>query len=550
MHHSSIKRWFPLFFIIGIFLNATCLFNDILEPDGALYATIAKHIATTNDWVNLIGDGHDWLDKPHLPFWLCALSFKCFGINSFAYKLPAFLCWLMGVMYVFKFSKKIYNEDIAKLAVIIYITALHVILANFDVRAEAFLTAFIIAAIYHLFRVSEDNYNKHIIIAAFFCACAVMTKGIFTLVTIVSGFIVYWIFSKQLKQLLQPKWWHVLLLILLFISPELICLYLQFDAHPEKIVFEQTNVSGLKFFFWDSQFGRFFNNGPIKGTGDIFFFTHTFLWAFLPWSFIAVFAFFNFRKNSNAVDKRKLIINASALITFLMFSFSKFQLPHYIVIIFPHIAIITACYLLSIQSEKVFKRINILQIILYAILNILLIWLAIIYKPSAWLVILILEIIVFVFFIFASKKKDVTSITKHAISFSLLLFLFLNLFFYPSLMQYQSGMQAARWLNAANNIEPVTMYRCSSYSFEFYNKAKVLRADTIVALKQQTANKNSIIIYTPQDEISLLKLQGVHVQVLQQFDYFHISELSLKFLKQDTRQNELQKFVLAKISLP
>ena len=75
----SLKKWFPYFLTAGILLNAGCLFTDIQEPDSALYASIAKHIAITHDWVNLVVSGHDWLDKPHLPFWLCAFSFKCFG---------------------------------------------------------------------------------------------------------------------------------------------------------------------------------------------------------------------------------------------------------------------------------------------------------------------------------------------------------------------------------------------------------------------------------------------------------------------------------------
>jgi hypothetical protein len=49
----------------GIILNATGLFNEILEPGLALYASIAKQIALSNNWINLYGDGSDWLDKPH-----------------------------------------------------------------------------------------------------------------------------------------------------------------------------------------------------------------------------------------------------------------------------------------------------------------------------------------------------------------------------------------------------------------------------------------------------------------------------------------------------
>lgn len=271
-------------------LNANGLINDILEPDGALYATISKHIAISGDWLNLYGDGHDWLDKPHFPFWAAALSFKLLGITSFAYKLPAFIFWLAGIWFIFKFATKLYDTITAKVAVIIYIFSLHGILNNFDVRAEPYLTTLSFAAIYYFYKSTISGKWSHIIFTSLMAACAIMTKGIFVLIAIGGGFVIYWIISKQWKQFINYRWWTMLLLILLFITPELYSLYMQFDLHPEKVVFGRTNVSGLKFFFWDSQFGRFFNTGPIKGHGDPSFFLHTILWAFLPWSVLLYIA--------------------------------------------------------------------------------------------------------------------------------------------------------------------------------------------------------------------------------------------------------------------
>jgi 4-amino-4-deoxy-L-arabinose transferase-like glycosyltransferase len=66
-----------------------------------LYATISKHIALSGDWINLFGDDHDWLDKPHFHFWITAFSFKLFGITAFAYKLPAFIFWLGGIWFTY-----------------------------------------------------------------------------------------------------------------------------------------------------------------------------------------------------------------------------------------------------------------------------------------------------------------------------------------------------------------------------------------------------------------------------------------------------------------
>lgn len=543
---SNLEKLFPLFIAAGILLNVPVLFNEILEPDGALYASIAKHIALTNDWVNLFGDGHDWLDKPHFPFWLTAISFKAFGINAFAYKLPAFICWLLGIFYTYKLTKLLYNETTAKLAVIIFITSLHVILANFDVRAEGYLTAFIIAATYHLHIASKQKWSMHIVYAALFCAFAVMTKGIFALVTIAGGFVIYWMVNKQWKEFLQPRWWLLVILTFIFIMPELYSLYMQFDLHPEKVVFGTTNVSGLKFFFWDSQFGRFFNTGPITGKGDPSFFLHTTLWAFLPWALMLYTAvFLLFKKIKSAFrNNERILITGSALITFLMFSLSKFQLPHYIVILFPHFAIITANYLLNIQSAKTWKTWNVVMIALYIILIALVVTLTLYYKTDNVVLPMLLAAVVTAVLIWKFGENNISATIGKAVCFALLFSLFMNGFFYPSLMHYQAGMMAGKWLNENKPTDEPVMYKCNVYTFEFYAKGIVGRANNIDSL---LSKKNPAVIYATAEDVNAID-KNIHVQVLQSFDYFHISQLTGTFLNPATRSSVLQHYVLASCS--
>ena len=282
----SPDTWFICFTIIGIIVNASGLLLPILEPDGALYATIAKNMALNGDYVNLMVEGNNWLDKPHFPFWITAFSFKLFGINSLAYKFPGFLFWLAGAWYTYAFARILYYKEIAQWAVLIYLSIEHLILSNNDVRAEPFLTGLMIGAAYYYYLAYRGNKLKHFVAGSLLLAFAIMTKGIFIACMVMSGFIIHWIIQKEWKQFLNYRWWLSMVMVLLFTMPELVSLYLQFDRHPEKLVFGQHNVSGIRFFFWDSQFGRFFNTGPIKGTGDKLFYVHTLLWAFLPWSII------------------------------------------------------------------------------------------------------------------------------------------------------------------------------------------------------------------------------------------------------------------------
>jgi len=538
------KNWFPVFLITGICLHALSLTNGIMEADAALYATIAKNIANTNDWVNLIGDGHNWLDKPHLPFWIIAASFKLFGINDFAYKLPAFISFLAGTFYCYQLAQKLYNTVTARFATIIFITSLHLFLSVFDVRAEAYLTTFIIAATFHLYQSLQHKISWHIVWAAIFCAAACITKGIFVLITIAGGLIIYWLYNKRWKEFIQPKWWLLIALSFLFITPELYCLYQQFDLHPEKIVFGTTNVSGIKFFFWDSQFGRFFNSGPIKGEGDITFFLHTFLWAFLPWSLIAYVAIFYSFKKLTKTTSEQLIITGSIAITFVLFSLSKFQLPHYVVILFPHFAIVTAVYLVGIKKETTLKNWNIVQTCIFLVAVIVISLLAIItrFNPLPWPFILVL--FVSIVFIVAFKGDSLYTLSGKTVCFSTALFIYLNLLFYPALLQYQGGTQAGNYINKYRPLATPIMYKCSAYSFEWYAKQTVLRSAGIAALTDSITVKKQIVIFTTPEFLPDLIKQTTSVKEIARFKTYPVSQLTLPFLNAASREKELDYFIL------
>jgi len=141
-----------------------------------------------------------------------------------------------------------------------------------------------------------------------------------------------------------------------FTAPELLALYLQFDAHPEKLVFGRTEVSGIKFFLWDSQFGRFFNTGPIKDAGGApYYFVAAFMWAFLPW--VAVYGaamisgIRNFSARGVAERSQFVYLCAAFFITFIMFSATKFQFDYYTVIIYPFAAILCGHYLAGVLAD-------------------------------------------------------------------------------------------------------------------------------------------------------------------------------------------------------
>src|SRR5215213_7507938 len=85
---ATIKAALVLFMIITYIKG---LFIPIMNNNAAHHANIALHIFLTGDYVNLMDRGSDYLDKPHLLFWLAAVAYHIFGVTSFAYKFFSFL---------------------------------------------------------------------------------------------------------------------------------------------------------------------------------------------------------------------------------------------------------------------------------------------------------------------------------------------------------------------------------------------------------------------------------------------------------------------------
>lgn len=527
-------------------VSVLALFGGVMEPDSALYASIAKNMVLRNDWVNIYVRGADWLDKPHLTFWLAAASFKIFGITAFAYKLPSFLSGLLGAWYLYKLAKDIYNKKTGWISALIFLSSLHILISTFDVRAEVYITTFTLAAIYHYYKAHQGSF-WHIVVGSFFAACAIIIKGIFVLIPVFGGFIIYWLLTRQWKQLLKPKWWIAMVLIFIFIIPELYTLYIQFDLHPEKVVFGKTSVSGLKFFFWDSQFGRFFNNGPIKGKGDVSFFLHTTLWAFLPWSILFYTAVIHLFKKKNRVNlpAESIMIWTSAAITFLLFSLSKFQLPHYILIILPQFSIITALYIQKLEGKslKVFFTIqNVLIVLIVLILSAIAVFFGFTNNYIAIAVLIILLAVSVVIF----KGLKTENLLARSAMISVGLMIFLSVFFYPSVLKYESGMEAGNWLkeNYPEAKASVLMYP-DAYSFDFYANGEPKYFWSYEELNKSKNEKN-LVIYTPESELAKLKKE-YGAEVLKSFEYYHITKLIPKFINAKTRPQLLEHFYLVKL---
>ncbi|MDO3640583.1 glycosyltransferase family 39 protein [Mucilaginibacter sp. L3T2-6] len=360
---DTAKNFYILLFVLALLVNCSGLSVQFFTDDPGLYAAISKNLLYKKDFFELFTYNRDWLDKPHFPFWVILTSFKLFGVSVWAYRLSALLFFFISLLYTWLFAAKYYGRQIAFTAVLMLSATLHILLSNTDVRAEPYLMALIIGAIYHISQLNDRYTLKHLALAALLTACAIMTKGIFVIIAIYGALFGELLLKKRLKDLFDFKWPALVILTFIFTLPELYALYTQFDLHPEKTVFGRHNVSGIKWFLWDSQFGRFINSGPISRveSGSKVFYLHTLLWALAPWCLIFYYAIF---KNISAIIKGIKLPEYYALtggmVLLILFSLSRFQLPFYTNAVFPLFAVITAPLLVNglSRAEEIFRAVS------------------------------------------------------------------------------------------------------------------------------------------------------------------------------------------------
>lgn len=525
-------------YIIGLFV-------PLMDNDSAHHAGIALHMYLTGDYVNLIDNGKDYLDKPHLHFWLAAGSYSLFGVTGFAYKLPSFLFTVLGTWSTYGLGKRLYNAEVGRLSALIVASAFAYILANNDVRMDAILTACVAFATWQLTEWVNGKKITNVIGAALGLALGFCTKGHVAVLTPAVGAFFYILYKKDWRCFYHR---HLLLLLFAFcflILPVVYCFYLQYDLHPEKIIRGKSGRSGVRFILWGQNFERFGGGMGAEGANDYFFFLHTFLWAFAPWSVPAYVAFFNRAKTVFSRRQEWLTTGTFAAMG-LLITFSGFKLPHYLNIVFPAAAVLTASFLMEgAQKRKSAKSLLIVQVILCVL------FLALGGVVNAWAFpaqnlfvvggFLLLAVLCGAFLTRLATRLQ--KLVAASVVASLLVFYLLNANFYPQLLRYQGGNELAA--AAKGKAAPENVYfwpGIYSSSYNFYT----------VTLRREFADsvlKGPSPVWIMADAASLEAMQQKGLPVLETItkpDY-EITTLQLPFMNPATRKKEVGSLALIRV---
>jgi len=539
---------------IGLYLIGSFMI-PLMDIDASQYASISREMIARNSFLQVFDLGKDYLDKPPMLFWLSALSMKIFGVHDWAYRLPSLIFLGVALYSTFKFAQLYYGILTARLATLILASCQAFFLIAHDVRTDTMLVGWVMLAIYLLAKWSDQSSaplkykNRYFFFGIIAIAGGMMTKGPIALVVPVLALVPHWVSQKKWAYFYKPIYTPGLILLGILLFPMSWGLYQQYDLHPGKLINDRPIQSGLVFYYWTQSFGRYTGQNYYKEMGYFTFLLENMFWSFLPWIFVFLWALFAklflIVKEGFFKPSTERITFFGFVLTYLVLSRSQAQLPHYIFIVFPLAAILTASHWEKFlwKNSSVTKPIKFFWSFHVFIFCVLIIAAGLIasvpFGRSHWLTIIVgvslLGMMVKQFF---SNQNIGQKWFYSAVILMVGVNCFMNTHFYPNLLKYQWGNQLANVIDQKGwDKDKMVLYKIpNSNAFHYYGQYVFPNTKDSLQLKEG----NWVITDSKND--SILHVQFPKSILHYESNRFHVTMLSFPFLNPNTRAQEVTPF--------
>lgn len=554
------------FIIAGMLVFLPGLLVDVMNIDAAQYASMSQEMLQSKNWLEIYHHNDDYLDKPPLLFWLSATSFKIFGVSNWGYKLPSFLFAVLGVISTIKLGELLYNKKTGMVAGMMLTFSLAMFVMVNDIRTDTILLGSTIFATWKIMHYLKTKNRWSFVFGFLGVGIAMLAKGPLGFVLPAAALSAEFLYKRQWKNLIRPEWIIGLLIIALLLFPMCYGLYTQYDLHPEKTIDGHTNVSGLRFYFWTQSFGRITGESDWgskfdNGAGP-FFFTHTFLWVFFPWS---LFLVAGLAKNLWVLIKTKfkpgflpeLVSTGGFVLVFMALSASRYKLPHYVYVLLPLAALLSARFLmhdvLNTERKKLFRFFSVLHWIFFiALASVCMFFLFVVFPGASILTIIAVCCLLFSGIVLAWRLTEPFEKLVFPLLLALIAFYFVgNTHFYPNLLKYQSGNEMGKYMHDKNIPgEDVIYFKRSDHALDFYfgKHVQALSMDDSTAIRGKIKRFGKLYVCADEEGKNELVNRGFKLLSQKEFINFRVQFLTFNFFLPSTRNATLDKRYVLEIN--
>jgi 4-amino-4-deoxy-L-arabinose transferase-like glycosyltransferase len=323
---------------------------SLWDGDESIYVEISHQMLDRSDLIAPYFNYNELrFDKPPLNAWINVLFFKIFGMNEFASRFGSALFGLLGIILVYLFGRRLFNQKIGLLAALMMGTSFMYFIETQMALIDTTLTFFITLILYFFYRGYMEAKPRFYLWMGVAIGLGILTKGpVALLLTGAVGFI-FWIYCSITR---QKKWrdlfcWQLLggfLIGLVICVPWYVVMWLRFGAE----------------FLW-AHFGfhmwtRFLK--PIEDHGGSqwyynFYYVLVIMVGFFPWSA-------NLFHSLKMALKRRLepeIFFGLVWIgvVFIFFTIAQTKIPGYIMPLLPPLVLLTGNWWAKVFSDSQLK---------------------------------------------------------------------------------------------------------------------------------------------------------------------------------------------------
>ena len=310
--------------------------TGLTDLDEGFYGAVVANMLRTGDWITPYFNGEPWFEKPILAYWLAAPSVALFG-EDLGPRLPSVLCTLATALVLFRFARRHFGQETARIAAAAYCGSVLVVGVGRMMLTDApFVLALVIALT--SFYESVTGQPKKRILTAAALGFAVLAKGpVAGLLFLLIAGITAWR-MPDLRPNFKGHWLTGFALFAAIVAAWYVPAYLaNGDLFVQKFLIEQN-------------LGRFSGGDLAHRTPALwipFYFPIVLFLALMPWSWWAVRAkWFQWPTDSAS---RYLWIWAFTVLVF--FSLSLTKLPHYILPAVAPLVVVTVSAVLQRRKD-------------------------------------------------------------------------------------------------------------------------------------------------------------------------------------------------------
>ena len=344
---------------VGCMISPPSLMDDV----DAAHGQLARNMIQSGDWIIPHLDGVAYVEKPPLPYWMIAVSYRIFGVYDWAARVPFALAAMLLCLVAALYARWAFNRRAGMYAGMVLATCAGLFLFTRILIPDVMVTLCVCVSFWSFQRaLNEDGNEPHrrrwAALLAATMGVGVMLKGLIALILPAAGALVYLALTRQLFRRETWQRLHVIsgaLIFLVIAAPWHVAAMLRMPPY-----FEFTLHSGAGqyhgffwFYFMNEHVLRFlgmryphdYNTVP-----RLAFWLLNLLWLF-PWSLYLPATFKLGYKPVDRASRTRLLLLCWIGFLMLFFTFSTTQ-EYYSMPIYPALALLLSGPMAAVDADQ------------------------------------------------------------------------------------------------------------------------------------------------------------------------------------------------------